>query len=73
MISLGEVLDEKIEMVKVVTTQKMEEEISLREELDEETEKGKVATGQKIGLEKKVKKLLKEIDQLTENHEQCCS
>ena len=68
-ISLREVLDEKIEMVKVVTIQKMEEGISLREELDEETEKGKVATGQKIGLEKKVKKLLKEIDQLTENHE----
>ena len=67
--SLKEVLDEKIEMVKVVTAQKMEEGMSLREELDEETEKGKVATGQKIGLEKKVKKLLKEIEQLTENHE----
>ena len=67
--SLKEALDEKIKMVKVVTAQKMEEGMSLREELDEETEKGKVATGQKIGLEKKVKKLLKEIEQLTENHE----
>jgi hypothetical protein len=68
-ISLKEVLDEKSKMVKVVTAQKMEEGISLREELDEETEKGKVFTGQKIGLEKKVNILLKEIDQLTENHE----
>ena len=41
----------------------------LRDELDEKIESIKVVTGQKTGLEKKVKKLLKETEQIKEDHE----